>query len=76
MGLYKRAFDSIKKGKKIYEIRLNDEKRRKIRVDDVIEFTKVPEMDEKIKVKVLELRHYPTFAEMYKDINGHWKKCK
>jgi ASC-1-like (ASCH) protein len=25
-------------------------------------------MDEKIKVKVLELRRYPTFEEMYKDI--------
>jgi ASC-1-like (ASCH) protein len=34
-------------------------------------------MDEKIKVKVLELRRYPTFEEMYKDIiakDAHWKK--
>jgi ASC-1-like (ASCH) protein len=68
MGLYERPFNSIKKGQKIYEVRLNDEKRRKIQVGDVIEFTKVSEMDEKIKVKVLELRRYPSFEEMYKDI--------
>jgi ASC-1-like (ASCH) protein len=57
-------------------------KRRNIQAGDLIEFTKVPEMDEKIKVKVLELRRYTTFEEMYKDIpfhfsivmDGHWKK--
>jgi ASC-1-like (ASCH) protein len=80
MGLYQKPFNSIQKGQKIYEVRLNDEKRRKIRVGDVIEFTKVPEMDEKIKVKVLELRRYPTFEEKTFHfhfsivMDGHWKK--
>ncbi|OKO88395.1 hypothetical protein BRO54_3662 [Geobacillus proteiniphilus] len=49
-------------------MRLNDEKRRKIKIGDTIEFIKVPEENEVLKIEVLELRNYDTFKELYEDI--------
>mgnify|MGYP005757791153 FL=1 len=68
MGLYGEYFNSIKEGKKTVEVRLNDEKRRKIRIGDTLEFIKVPEQDETIKVQVTNLKIYDTFQAMYEDI--------
>ena len=68
MGLYGEYFQSIIEGKKKVEVRLNDDKRRKIKVGDTIEFTKVPQQDETIRVQVMEIRKYTTFREMYEDI--------
>lgn len=68
MGLYGEYFKAIKEGKKKVEVRLNDEKRRNIKVGDTIEFIKVPEQDEILKVEVTELRKYDTFQSMYEDI--------
>lgn len=68
MGLYGEYFHAIKEGRKTVEVRLNDEKRRKIKVGDTIEFIKVPEQDETMQVQVIELRIYDTFKEMYEDI--------
>ncbi|WP_099364227.1 ASCH domain-containing protein [Fredinandcohnia onubensis] len=68
MGLYGEYFKAIREGKKKVEVRLNDEKRRTIKVGDAIEFIKVPEQDEIVKVEVTKLRKYDTFQSMYKDI--------
>ncbi|KQL50386.1 hypothetical protein AN964_22220 [Heyndrickxia shackletonii] len=68
MGLYGEYFEAIKKGKKKVEVRLNDEKRRKIKIGDTIKFIKVPEQDETLQVQVTELRTYNTFKEMYESI--------
>jgi ASC-1-like (ASCH) protein len=68
MGLYGEYFESIKKGKKKVEVRLNDEKRRKIKIGDTIEFIKVPEENETLIVQVTELKTYDTFKVMYEDI--------
>lgn len=69
MGLYGEHFQAIKEGKKIVEVRLNDEKRRSIRVGDSIEFIKVPQQDEILKVQVSTIRKYDTFKAMYEDIS-------
>ncbi|GAA0308780.1 ASC-1-like (ASCH) protein [Gracilibacillus halotolerans] len=68
MGLYETPFYSIKLGKKKVEVRLNDEKRRRIRVGDTIKFTKLPDRNDSLTVKVIELREFPTFREMYESI--------
>lgn len=47
---------------------MNDEKKRKIKVGDTVEFIKVPEQNETLKVQVTELRIYHTFQAMYGDI--------
>lgn len=57
-------------------MRLNDEKRRLIKVWDTIKFIKVPEQDETLEVKVKELRMYDTFKEMYEDIPFKDFDCK
>ncbi|RPF50386.1 ASCH domain-containing protein [Aquisalibacillus elongatus] len=68
MGLYDTPFNSIKSCRKTVEVRLNDEKRRKLSVGDTITFTRVPEYDETLSVEVVALREYPTFKEMYESI--------
>lgn len=68
MGLYGEYFHAIRERKKTVEVRLNDEKRRKIKVGDTIEFIKVPQQDEILKVQVMDLRIYDTFEAMYNDI--------
>lgn len=68
MGLYKTPFNSIKSGRKKVEVRLNDEKRRRINVGDTINFTKIPDSNETLTVEVIGLREFPTFKEMYKTI--------
>lgn len=68
MGLYGEYFSSIKEGKKTVEVRLNDEKRREIKVGDTIEFIRVPEKNETLQVQVTSLKEYATFEVMYKEI--------
>ena len=68
MGLYEAYFESIKKGKKKVEVRLNDAKRRKIKVGDLIEFINVSNPSDILTVTVTKLRKFVTFAEMYENI--------
>lgn len=57
-------FDKIKCGEKIYEIRLNDEKRSLINIGDTLKFKKEPEQMEEITTKVEDLIHFKSFSEM------------
>lgn len=57
-------FDKIKKQEKIYEIRLNDEKRRQIDVGDVLIFKKEPELSESLETIVADLIYFDSFKEM------------
>ena len=70
MGLYKAPFQSIKAGRKTVEVRLNDEKREKLRIGDNIIFTKLPEKDDQLEVEIINLTIYPTFKEMYTKISA------
>ncbi|BDG46551.1 MULTISPECIES: ASCH domain-containing protein [Parageobacillus] len=76
MGLYERPFRSIQSGKKTVEVRLYDEKRRGIQVGDIIEFVKVPDEKETVKIKVMALQPYETFADMYRDIPFSFFDCE
>ena len=64
MNLWDDSFQAIKEGWKTIEMRLYDEKRALIKVDDTIEFTNTKTM-EKMSCKVLNLYRYPDFAELY-----------
>ncbi|MEJ6951379.1 ASCH domain-containing protein [Natronospora cellulosivora (SeqCode)] len=68
MHLLEDPFEMIKSGEKKIEIRLNDEKRQKLRLGDYIIFSKLPENEEKLKVKITALLHYSSFKEFYQDI--------
>ena len=58
-------YEKIKNGTKTIELRLNDEKRKKLKVNDIIEFTN-RETLEKMEVIVENIYYYPTFDELYK----------
>ena len=69
MKLKDKYFDCIKYGKKSYEICLNDEKRRKIKIGDFIEFQKEPYLEDKIIVRVDDLLYYSNFNALLNDLN-------
>lgn len=58
-------FELIKSGAKDVEYRLNDEKRQKIQIGDMITFYKRPLEDEMIQVVVTDKKYYDTLLEMY-----------
>jgi ASC-1-like (ASCH) protein len=64
MKLWNDSFESIKKGIKTIEMRLNDEKRSKIKIGDIIEFTNISTL-EKLKVKVDRIYKHDNFEQLY-----------
>ena len=67
MKLQKEYYDYIKNGTKRIEIRLNDEKRSKIKINDVIRFHLINNENEFIKVKVIGLLKYNNIINMIND---------
>ena len=67
MGLHAEPFEMIRSGKKTIELRLFDEKRKTIQLGDVIEFQKQPKKQETLRVEVIALLRYRTFAELFDD---------
>ena len=61
-------FLAIRWGSKRFELRLNDEKRKKIKEGDIIEFT-CNKNCEKINAKVLSIQHFKNFEQLYKKID-------
>lgn len=68
MGLYETPFQSMKTGRKTIEVRLNDPKRRKVNIGDLIKFTKLPDQTEQLTVEVVGLQEFANFREMYETI--------
>ena len=64
MKLRSRPFEKIKSGYKTIEMRLFDEKRRKVGIGDIIEFTDM-ETDEKLRCEVKRTFVYRSFRELY-----------
>lgn len=65
LNLHPEPFKAIKSGLKDIEMRLYDERRRNIKVDDEIEFVS-RENGEKLYAKVIALHLFPSFNELYK----------
>ncbi|MFA5127994.1 MAG: ASCH domain-containing protein [Patescibacteria group bacterium] len=68
MKLMKTPLEKMKRGDKIIEARLFDEKRQKIRINDSIEFAQNEDETDKILTKVVGLYRYKTFDEMFSDL--------
>ena len=64
MKLKEPYYSKIQSGEKIYEIRLNDEKRQVMSVGDVIVFRKEPELLETVQTEILDLIHFKSFEEL------------
>lgn len=67
MKLQSFPFYKIKEGKKNIEVRLYDEKRREIKIGDIIEFKREPEQVESVKAEVIALLNYKTFTDLAYD---------
>lgn len=63
MKLNAQAFERIKQGKKKREYRINDDKRKQVRVGNIIIFQKLPELEETIKVEVTNIYRYDNLEE-------------
>jgi len=61
-------YEAIKKGLKIYEVRVNDDKRKKIKEGDewIFENDEKPEQP-KLITKIAEVKTYKTFEEAIKE---------
>jgi len=65
--LHPGPFDLIKSGKKTLEVRLYDAKRKKIKLNDIVVFSKRPDFKEKVKAKVIGLLRYNNFIDLFDD---------
>lgn len=68
MRLVDFAFNKIKNKEKDIEIRLNDEKRQLIKINDIIIFEHV-DTKEIIKTKVVNIYKYKTFKELFNNFD-------
>ena len=76
MKLQEDPFERIKNGTKTVEFRLYDEKRRTIQIGDEIEFSKLPELQEKLLVKVIDLYKEESFEKLGEDKEKIIEKAK
>ena len=68
MKLNQDPFERMKNGTKTIEFRLFDEKRQQIKVGDQIEFSKLPDLQEKLLVDVVELYREDTFEKLFREL--------
>ena len=69
MKLNESPFERIKNGTKTIEFRLFDDKRQQIKVGDKIEFLKLPDLQEKLLVDVVELYREDTFENLFRKLH-------
>lgn len=62
--LHSDVFDIVKNGKKDIEVRINDEKRRLLKLGDTLVFLRRPNDDEEIRAKVVGLEYYDYFETL------------
>lgn len=65
MKLQGSSFNDLKSGKKKREYRLNDDKRKSVRVGDTIRFLKLPNLDEEFVVDVKKVEVFDNWFDCY-----------
>ncbi len=76
LRLNESPFEGIKNGTKTIEFRLYDEKRQQIKVGDKIEFSKLPDLQEKLLVDVVQLYRKDTFENLFRKLYTDEEKIK
>lgn len=64
MRLATEYFDKIENGTKTIECRLYDEKRKELKIGDVIEFSDAQDPRKKISSKIIGLHCFPSFSAL------------
>ena len=65
MKLLEKPFYEIKNGIKTIEFRLYDKKRKQLKIGDIIEFSLLPDLNEKIKTEIVDLFQANNFKELF-----------
>lgn len=76
MKLNQSPFERIKNGTKTIEFRLYDEKRQQIKIGDKIEFSKLPDLKEKLLVDVVGLYRGDTFENLFRKLISNEEEIK
>ena len=58
-------FEQLKNGTKTIELRLNDEKRKKIKIGDTIQFINLEDIKDTLLTKVIDIYTFDSFADLY-----------
>lgn len=69
MNLTPAPMQEIRTGNKTIELRLNDEKRKQISVGDTIKFINTEDSNDTLRVKVVDLFLFSSFAELYDNLS-------
>ena len=76
MKLNESPFERIKNGTKTIEFRLFDEKRQQIKIGDKIEFSKLPNLQKKLLVDVVELYREDNFENLFRKLYNNEEEIK
>ena len=76
MKLLQQPFEDMKNGTKTIEFRLNDEKRRQIKIGDTITFYLMPDLKESLTTEVLDLYKSETFEKLLNNVLNDKDKIK
>lgn len=68
MNLTPAPMQEIRTGNKTIELRLNDEKRKQISVGDTIKLINTEDSNDTLRVKVVDLFLFSSFAELYDNL--------
>lgn len=68
MNLTPAPMQEIRTGNKTIELRLNDGKRKQISVGDTIKFINTEDSNDTLRVKVVDLFLFSSFAELYDNL--------
>lgn len=68
MNLTPAPMQEIRTGNKTIELRLNDEKRKQISVGGTIKFINTEDSNDTLRVKVVDLFLFSSFAELYDNL--------
>ena len=69
MKLQNVPFKQIKDGSKIIEVRLNDEKRKTLEINDIIVFSNT-KTNEQVEKKIISLKTYSSFKELFNNYDN------
>ena len=69
MGLQNKYYKLVDQGNKIVELRLYDQKRKKLKVGNLIRFYEEPERINYIDTIITKLNKYNSFSEALENIN-------
>lgn len=64
MKLEEIPFEQIRAKSKIWEVRLNDEKRQNIAIGDSVLFRKLPDLFDGMVCRVVDIKYFNSFREM------------